>query len=143
VSERVKFGILCVLLLLALVCVAFTAANTVQAMRNLQRQYSGVKTGDVSTVRPWMTIHAISHVYNVPEDYLYRSLDIASTDAFHHATLYEIASRKRRTVEQIIRTLQQAISTYRKVHPPHIATPTPTPRSPKHRLSPTPGRTKY
>lgn len=142
-SERVKFGVLCVLLLLALGCVVFTAANTVQAMRELQRQYSGVRAGDVSTVRPWMTIRAISHVYHVPEDYLYRSLDIASDDAFHHATLYEIASRKRRTVDQIIRILQQAISTYRKGHPPHIATPTPRPRSPKEHLSPTPGRTKY
>lgn len=142
VSERVKFGILCVLLLLALGCVAFTAANTVQAMRELQRQYSGAKAGDVSTVRPWMTIRAISHVYHVPESYLYRSLDIASDDAFHHATLYEIASRKRRTVEQIIRTLQYAILTYRKEHPPHIATPTPKPRSPKEHLSPPPRRTK-
>jgi hypothetical protein len=111
VSERVKLGILCILLLLALGCVAFTAANTVQAMRELQRQYSGVRAGDVSTIRPWMTIRAVSHVYHVPEGYLYRSLAIASTNSSQHATLSEIASRKRRTVEQIIRILQQAIST--------------------------------
>jgi hypothetical protein len=142
VSERVKFGVLCVLLLLALGCVVFTAANTVKAVRNLQRQYSGVRTGDVSTIHPWMTIHAISHVYHIPEAYLYRSLDIASTDSFHHATLYEIASRKRQTVGQIIRALQHAILIYRKGHP-YIATPTPTPRSIKKHLSPTPGRKKY
>jgi hypothetical protein len=140
VSERVKLGMLCVLLLLALGCVAFTAVNTVQAMRNLQRQYSGVRVGDVSTIRPWMTIRAVSHVYHVPEDYLYRSLDIANTNSSHHATLYEIASRKRWSVEQTLRAIQHAIVAYRKGHPPLAP---PTPRSPKQHLSPTPRRTKY
>ena len=142
VNERAKLGLLCILLLFALLFTAFTAANTLHAMRNLQQQYSSVKAGDVSTIRPWMTIHAISHIYHVPEDYLYRSLDTRDTGSLHHATLFEIASRKRQSVNQVIHTIQHAILTYRKGHP-GISTPTPPHRSSKKHFSLAPGRTKY
>ena len=138
--ERAKLGFLCLLLLLMLGTMAFTAVNTLHAARSFQQQYSAVKTEDVSTVHPWMIIHVISRGYHVPEDYLYRSLDIANTNSSHHATLYEIASRKRWSVEQTLRAIQHAIVAYRKGHPPLAP---PTPRSPKQHLSPTPRRTKY
>jgi len=141
VSDRVKLGFLCVLLLLALVFTAFTAANTFQAVRNLRLQNSGVRAGDVSTIRAWMTIHAISHIYHVPENYVYRSLDISSTLSFHHATLYEIASRKRQPLDQVIHTIQRAILTYRKRRD-SISTPTRHPSIAIH-LSPALGRTAF
>ena len=103
---------------------AFTAASTFQAMRSFQQQYSAVKTGDVSTVHPWMTVHVISHVYHVPEDYLCSMLHIGSPGSVRHVTLYEIASRKKQPVDQVVHTIQHAILTYRKQHP-HFLTPTP------------------
>jgi len=88
VSERAKLGILCVLLLLATGFTIVKVVDTFGAMRNLQRQYSDARSGDVSTVRPWMTTHAISLIYRVPEDYVNSSLDITSTPVHHHETLY-------------------------------------------------------
>ena len=115
-NERTKVGILSVLLLLVLAFAVFAAANTFQSVRNLQQQYSEAKAGDVSTIRPWMTIYAISHIYHVPEDYLYLSLETSNTVSPHHTALYQIASRKRQPVDQIIHTVQRAILAYRKKH---------------------------
>jgi hypothetical protein len=123
---------------------AFTTVNTFQAVRSFQQQNSAVKAGDVSTIHPWMTIHVVSHIYNVPEDYLYNSLDVGSPDLLRHATLYQIATRKRQSVDQLIHSIQHAILTYRKAHP-HALTPTPsstpTPKIHMKLVSPTPGRT--
>ena len=139
-SERAKLGVLCVLLLLALGFTIVEVVVTFRAVRNLQMQYSGVKSGDVNTIRPWMTIHAISLIYHVPEDYVYSSLDVSSTDVPHHETLYEIASRKRQPVDQVIRTVQHAILAYRKGHH-RLSTPTHTHLSARKPLSP--GRTAH
>ncbi len=139
-GERAKLGLLCVLLLLMFGIVAFTAENTLRAAQSLRQQYSAVKAGDVSAIRPWMTIHVISHIYHVPEDYLYRALNIDNPGLFHHATLNKIANRKREPGERVIHTIQLAILAYRKAHP-QILTPTPQPGM-RH-ISPTPGRTRY
>jgi hypothetical protein len=121
---------------------AFTAMNTVQAVQNLREQYSDVKSGDVSTIHPWMTIHVVSHVYNVPEDYLYHSLQIGYPNAYRHTTLYDLASHKRQSVNQVIYTIQHAILTYRKEHPKSLTPATELQRSRKP-LSPIPGRMRY
>jgi len=136
-SERTRLGLLCLLLLVMLGVLVFAAVNTIQAARMFQQQYKAVKAGDVSAIHPWMTIHVIANIYHVPEDYLYSSLTLKDSPALHHATLYEIAGRKRQPVNQIIHTLQQAISTYRRTHP-RGPTPTPTPRA--RQASPAPGR---
>lgn len=139
-SERAKLGVLCVLLLLALGFTIVEVVVTFRAVRNLQTQYSAVKSGDVNTIRPWMTIHAISLIYHVPEDYVYSSLEVPSPDVHHHETLYEIASRKQQPVDQVIRTVQHAILTYRKGHR-RLSTPTHTHLSARKPLSP--GRTAH
>jgi hypothetical protein len=113
-SERTKLSIIGLLLLLILGVLIFTAVNTAQAVHNFQKQYSAVKVGDVGTIRPWMTLHVISHVYHVPEDYLGRSLVISDTTMLRKATLYEIASRKKQPVEQVVHTVQRSILMYRK-----------------------------
>jgi hypothetical protein len=142
-SERARLSLLCFLLLLVLGFLAFSAVNTIQAARSFQQQYSAVKTGDVKAIRPWMTIHAVSHIYHVPEDYLYRSLNIGNPLSLRHLTLYDIAKRKHQSVDQIIRSIQHAILAYRKT-PPHYLTPTPTPTQHTHmKPAPAPGRTKY
>jgi hypothetical protein len=140
VSERAKLGVLCVLLLLALGFTIVKVVDTFRAVRNLQMQNSGVRSGDVNTIRPWMTTHAISLIYRVPEDYVNSSLDVTSTPVHHHETLYEIASRKRQPVDRVIHTVQRAILIYRKGHR-HISTPTHTHLSARKPLSP--GRTVH
>lgn len=148
--ERVKLGLLCLLLFLMLGIVAFTAVNTVVAVQNLRKQYSDVKSGDVNAIDPWMTIHVVAHIYNVPEDYLYHSLQITSPNAYRHTTIYELASHKRQSVNQVIHTIQHAILLYRKAHPKSVisaipailAIPAVEPRS-RNPLTPTPGRMHY
>jgi len=140
-SERVRLGLLCFLSLLVLGFLAFTTVNTMQAARSFQQQYSAVKTGDVRAIRPWMTIHVVSHIYHVPEDYLYRSLNIGNPLSLRHLTLYDIAKRKHRSVDQVIRSIQHAILAYRKIHP-HFLTPAPTQHT-HMKPTPAPGRTKY
>jgi hypothetical protein len=124
-SESDKLKLICLSLLLILGLLAFTAIETVQAMRSFQRQYSEVKTGDVSTVHPWMTVHVISHVYHVPEAYLGQKLTISNPDQLRHATLYEIAAHKRQPVTRVVHTVQQAILVYRKDHPSSVFVQTP------------------
>ena len=123
---------------------AFTTVNTIQAARSFQQQYSAVKTGDVKAIHPWMTIRVVSHIYHVPEDYLYRSLNIGNPASLRHLTLYDIAKRKHQPVDQLIRSIQRAILAYRKTRHQFLTpTPTPTLHIRMKPLSPTPGRTKY
>lgn len=119
--ERAKFGLLCLLFLFVLGIAVLMLANAFQAMHDLQQQRSAVKAGDVSTIRPWMTIHVISHIYHVPEPYLDQSLHVARAEPLQRMTLYEIAASKHQPVEQLIHRLQQTILTYHKAHPPSSA----------------------
>jgi hypothetical protein len=91
---------------------AFTTINTVQAAHNFQQQYNAIKTGNVKAIRPWMTIHVISHTYHVPEGYLGRSLNENNPTLLHHATLYEIAHREKQPVDKVTHTIQHAILVY-------------------------------
>lgn len=115
---RAKSGLLCFLFLLVLGIAVFMFANALQAVHDFQQQRSAVKAGDVSAIRPWMTIHVISHIYHVPEVELDQSLHIARAGPLQRMTLYEIAASKHQPVEQIIHRLQQTILTYHKAHPP-------------------------
>ena len=132
-SERTKLGLLWLLLLLMLGVLAFTTVSTFQAVRSFQKQNSAVKIGDVSTVHPWMTVHVISHVYHVPEDYLCSTLHIGTPSSVRHVTLYEIANRKKQPVDQVVRTVQHAILTYRKEHPTPTLHTSMKPLAPKRR----------
>src|SRR5215467_3465358 len=108
-SERIKLGTLSALLLLVLAFSVFAMANTFRAVRALQLRNHDVRMGNVSTIRAWMTIPTISRIYHVPEDYVYRSLDITSPAPYHHVTIYEVANRKQKPVNQVIYSLQYAI----------------------------------
>ncbi len=123
------------MLLLALGMLAFTVAGTYQAVRIFQQRNGELATGDVSTIRSWMTIHAISHIYQVPEGYLENALQIGSPDQVRHTTLNQLARHKRQPVDQLIRSIQHAIIAYRKKHP-HHGTPMPVPK-PKPTVRPT------
>jgi hypothetical protein len=135
-------SLLSFLLLLILGLLAFAGIRTFQAVHNFQLRYSEVKAGDVSTMRPWMTIHAISHVYHVPENYLYGSLRLNKSALSRSATIYQIATHQRQTVDQVIYTIQHTILTYRQHHPPFV-TPALTQPSDNEPVSPMPGRMTY
>ena len=116
-NERSKMMLICLSLLLVLGMLVFTAVGTVRALHKFQQEYSAVKIGDVSTVQPWMTVHEISHVYHIPENYLSQTLTLKDPQQIRHATLYVVASHKRQPVTQVIHTIQRAILTYRHEHP--------------------------
>ncbi|HLL77939.1 MAG TPA: hypothetical protein VKT25_00455 [Ktedonobacteraceae bacterium] len=141
-DDRVSLGLLCLLLLCILGFLFYSVMNTYQAVEHFQQQVHAVKSQDVSAVRPWMTIHVISHIYHVPEDYLCRSLHVQTTETYRHVTLYDLAGRKKQPVDQVVHTLQHAIQSYRKAHP-DLYTPTPTRalHSRQKKMSSTFGRT--
>ena len=113
---KTKFIITSVLLLLALGCTALAARAAVGAFQNFQQQDSLAKRGDIRTIRPWMTIPYVARVYQVPESYLYRSLDIPASRSLHHTTLHGLSLRYQRPVNDLIYSLQRAILAYRKHH---------------------------
>lgn len=141
-SERARLGLLCLLLCIMLGILAFAAVNTFRAVQSFQQQYHAAKTGDVSAIRPWMTISVVSHVCHVPEAYLYRTLQVNKTDMQHKSTLYEIANHKKQPVDQVIRTVQHAILKYRKDHP-MVFTPTPMHQTDLRSRSPSSGGMPY
>lgn len=122
-GERIKLGLLSLLLLLMLGFVCFTAMSTYNAVRNFQQQNNALKAGDVSTVRPWMTIYVVARLYHVPEDYLSHTLAVGNPDQIRHFTLNQIASTKKQPVSKLIQTVQRAILNYRKTHHTQVKVP--------------------
>lgn len=117
-----SIALLCLLLLLALGLLTFTGIQTFQQIRSFQEHSRAVRAGDVHTIRPWMTLHVVSHVYHVPESYLYQELDIRDAGSMRHATLNTIAKTTHKPVNDVIQTVQHAVLAYRKVHP-HASLP--------------------
>lgn len=115
----------------------FAAVSTVQAFHNFQQQHELVKVGNVDTIRPWMTVPYIAHVYHVPINYLYRSLNITDPHSSrNHVTLHALALHYQRPVDSVIHDVQKAILTYRKQHPSPAQprpVPTQTRPTPTHR----------
>ena len=122
-GERIKLGLLSLLLLLVLGFVCLTAVSTCQAVRNFQQRNNALQLGDVSTVRAWMTIHIVAHIYDVPEDYLSRTLAVGNPQQIRHFTLDQIASTKKQPVSKLIQTVQHAILNYRKTHHTQVQAP--------------------
>jgi len=122
-GERIKLGLLSLLLLLMLGFVCFAAVSTYEAVRNFQQQNNALEAGDVSTVRAWMTIHIVAHLYHVPEDYLSHALAVGNPEQIRHFTLNQIASKKKQPVSRLIQTVQHAILNYRKTHHTRVKAP--------------------
>lgn len=141
-SVRAKFILHSVLLVIALLGAFFAARAAMGAIATFQHQNALTRTGDVRTMRPWMTIPYIAHEYHVPDHYLYETLNI-TRDYPTHSTLQTIASRSHRSVSELIHKLQTAIIAYRKQHPFHPPNPQPSPGHPLPKRPPTPGRAAY
>lgn len=118
-STRTRVIVTGVLLCLALGVTIFCAVQTVKAIQRFEQTRTLTAAGDVSTIRPWMTIPYISRVYHVPESYLYESLNITDPRPAHRTSLRSLAVRYNRSVDGLISDIQTAIKTYRKQHPPN------------------------
>ena len=131
-STRVKLILMGVLLCLAILGAVIATIATVQAFQRFQQRHQLVVTGDVRAIEPWMTIHHISIVYHVPENYLYESLNIPRSSN-ERLSLTLLSERYKRPVNELIRQVQVAILLYREkhigqgIHPPpfsyHITRP--------------------
>lgn len=115
-SARVKLILMGVLLCLAVVGAVIATIATVQAFQRFQQTRHLILTGDVRAIQPWMTIHHISIVYHVPEDYLYQALKIPKPQNAR-LSLMLLAGRYHRPVNELIHEVQIAILNYRKQHP--------------------------
>ena len=112
---RVKLILMGVLLCLAVIGAVIATIATVQAFQRFQQTRRLILAGDVRAIQPWMTIHHISIVYHVPEDYLYQALKIPKP-LNARLSLMLLAGRYHRPVNELIHEVQVAILTYRREH---------------------------
>ena len=105
-----------ILLCLALGLTVFCAAQTVQAIKRFEQEHNLAMSGDVSTIRSWMTVPFIAHFYHVPESYLDASLHITNGESVRRFSLQTLASRLKRPLNSVIHDIQNAILSYRKRH---------------------------
>ncbi len=129
---RLKLLGTAMLVCLAVGLLVFFAVQTVRAVQRFQQNHPLALSGDVRTIRPWMTIPYIARVYRIPERDLLQALDISDPRSVRHVTLYVLAERVHRTPNALIHEIQTAILTYRQQHPspspsgvPHSAIPPP------------------
>lgn len=122
------------LLCLALGLTVFCGAQIVRGFQGFQHTHQQANSGDVRTIRPWMTLRYIARVYHVPEAYLEQSLHITDLRVARHAPLTILAARLRVSTDALIQQTQQAILTYRAQHP------TPTPPATTHSVIPPPAK---
>lgn len=113
---HVKFLCVTLLLCLALACLLFFTARTIQAYQQFQQNHQRILSGDVSSIDTWMTFPYIAHVYRIPENCLYQSLRLPNTWMVRHATLRVIADHYARPLPGIIRDVQRVILRYRQDH---------------------------
>jgi hypothetical protein len=118
-SRRTRVIVTSILLCLALGATIFLAAQTVQAIQRFQQTRALTAAGDVSTIRPWMTIPDVSRVYHVPESYLYVWLNITDPQSVHSTPLRSLAVRFHQSLDGLIKDIQAAIESYRKQHHSH------------------------
>lgn len=137
-KTSLKFTFTSLLLCLALLLTGFTATGTIQAYQHFQQDHQSIQHGDVTTVRPWMTIPYISHVYKVPQLCFTQSLHLTDHWLVEHATLRVLADHYQRPLERLISDVQNVILVYRRKEldcgPPTTAAETggrPPPFSPR------------
>lgn len=111
---RAKFVCVSLLLCVAVVGTFFTATGTIQAYQRFQQDHQLIQTGDVTTVRAWMTIPYVARVYHVPESCFSQSLHISNHWLEKHATLRDIASYYHWSGDGLIRDVQEIILNYRQ-----------------------------
>ncbi|HEX8983260.1 MAG TPA: hypothetical protein VF792_10850 [Ktedonobacterales bacterium] len=122
-SARMKQIGMGALLCLTLGLTLLFAVSIVHAIGRFNESRKLSLSGDVRTIRPWMTIPYIARVYHVPETYLLETLHISDPASVRHVTLFSLSSRMGMSTDALIKQIQTAILTYRKQHPPEPPTP--------------------
>jgi hypothetical protein len=103
---------LCMLSLFGTIYAAHSTMAAFQAFKQQQTQY---QQGDVHSIRSWMTITYIAHTYHVPTSCLDQALNITGKRE-ERDTLQTLASHRKRPVNELIISVQQAILAYRQDH---------------------------
>jgi hypothetical protein len=116
VNVHIKFLCVSLLLCLALAGLLFSATRTIQAYQQLQQSHQRTLSGDVSSIDAWMTFPYIARVYQIPENCLYQSLHLPGSWTVRHSTLRVIADHYTRSVDSVIKDVQQVILRYRRDH---------------------------
>jgi hypothetical protein len=80
-------------------------------------------------IRPWMSIPYVAHSYRIPPKVLYEALSI-DHPPHDHRPLREVAQQQKRSVDDVIAILQNAIAHERALHPPGQPPPPSPGRSP-------------
>ena len=109
-----KFIYTSLLLCLAVILTCFTATGTIQAYQHFQQDHQRIQAGDATTVRSWMTIPYVSHVYKVPEPCFTQTLHLNDHWLVEHATLRVIADHYQRPLQKLITDVQHVIVIYRR-----------------------------
>ncbi len=128
-KTSLKFAFTSLLLCFALLVTAFTATGTIQAYQHFQQDHQSIQQGDVTTVRPWMTIPYIARVYHVPQPCFTQSLHLADRSLVEHATLRVLADHYQRPLERLIHDVQNVILHYRRKELNCGPAPSPTTRT--------------
>jgi len=121
VNTRLKLFLTGFLLCIALGVAVFWVIQAEQAFQRFQQERNLTLSGDVSTIRSWMTIPYIARIYHVPASYLDEQLHITGSQEQNHTSLLVLANRFNRPINKVIYDVQQAILNYRKLHPPHTS----------------------
>ncbi len=122
VNTRAKLFGTGFLLCIAVGVTIFCGYQTYQAIQTFQKNHNLAVSGDVRTIRSWMTIPFIARVYHVPETYLYGALHINNAPSTRRDSLNTLAIHYNRPVNALIAQVQQVILAYRKQHPYHSST---------------------
>jgi hypothetical protein len=120
------------LLCVALVSTIFAARGTVQAYQRFQQDHKRIMAGDVTTVSSWMTIPYIARIYHVPAGCLDGALHVSNPVQERHASLGYLASIDKEPVDNLIRTVENVITSYREKHPICVPPVSPPASQPKH-----------
>ena len=117
-------------LLLALLLTGFTATGTIRAYVVFQQDHQQIQQGDAHTVKGWMTISYVSHMYHVPEPCFVQNLHVHDHWLVEHAPLRALADFSRQSLEHFLHQVANVIIAYRQqlaCAPPPSDTPTPIP----------------
>ncbi|GCF07476.1 hypothetical protein [Dictyobacter arantiisoli] len=120
-----RFILISFCLLLAIIAAGIATNATIHEVQTVHQQQIMVGQGDVRLIRQWMTIPYVAHVYRVPSNLIYTSLQLKEDAVTRHCTLQVVAFQRKQPVDVVIHRIQSSILSYHKKHPfkPY---PTPT-----------------